>query len=260
LQADQLEVKKMLRDEESGLVATYSFKSRHFQKLPVTATSGRQGTGSHVGIISQYLTGSETELRHLQSDLLRTEADVKEAGQTVQEARTKFRTALESLTRTADESAQRMIEENEAVKKTVYASADQDIKKRANELEAGLTRLRADYAVAREPITGQSYDLMEQTEALHDLALGRHGVEGGSKQTTILWLIILILICLMFIDLSPLFMKLMRPAGAYERWKAMAAAGTLPPELGLPDGGLSLRSGPPPRPKRTLPPQRPNGR
>jgi|GEM_PF-3890988 len=265
LEGDQLQARRMLQDEGKGIVTTYSFNSRYFQKLPVKVTTGKQGPGSHTDLINQYIAGYDAERKTLETALRQADADLQLANKAVQDAKTKYRQAVDAQATAADQSARRVQEANEAAKKKVYAAAEEDIRKRSKDLEESLHRLQADYGVARGPVSGRSYDLMEQTEALHDLALGRNGASStGSKQTLIFWLVILMLVCLMLIDLTPLLMKLMRQPGAYERWKAMAAEGSFLEEGGAPQNvsnrGVANRPGgrraPPPP---TGLPNNPNG-
>ena len=230
IELDKGRAQKMIQDETKGIVRTYSFDSIYFQSMPIKSTSGKEGKGSQAAAIQRYSEGSDKELARLRAKADGADAEAKTANDALTAAKKKYQEQQMELINAMSAAASQRRTEMERQKSSAITEARAALAKRIATLQKEMDNLRGTYDRAMNPISGDSYDLIEATEALHDLALGR--AEPGmpaTKHGAVLALILILMACLFFIDITPLMMKMLHQPGAYEGWKAWAQQEALMP-------------------------------
>lgn len=222
LQGDRANAVEMARAERNGEEKSATWKSDVFGQLPIK-TSGFVGKANSHKIFTDTIELGIAAINR-ESDRLKTrEQLVADAEKSLNEA---IATKEKVLTDLINDSTKDISEGAAAYRErrsSADAAARQALTAEVARREAELQRLEKERLTRLSPVSGVSYDLMEQTEALHDLAF--------SKGKTILAMIILVLLCLMFLDLAPLMMKLMHKPGPYEDFLTIRThyATTAPP-------------------------------
>lgn len=215
------------RNERDGVPKNYTWYTPAFKAGMPTETSAKKGTGSRADFIRERIDDAKKIMEEHQSQLASLQQQAKAADEEVLLAGERKNAAKAKLLENNTTGIVEKINAYEAAQKATETKARGEIDRIVKDLTKKRDAAEAQYNTRVKPLIGASYDLLEQTEALHDLALGHNQASKGSKQWTILGLIILILVCLMFIDLTPLMMKLMHPPGHYDQWVARPPA---PPE------------------------------
>jgi len=215
LSLELLRAKKMLGEERVGDNTRYQWLMSPFAGEMPETTSGEGGNGTQAKTMGILIKSAAAEVKRMEGEIKKrqalvsaTEAEFTTVSKEKDQAEQSLREAL-----SAKQLAQ--YEEGRTARMNNEKQARQTLDRKVAVLTTELEERQLQYKVSRSSLVGESYDLLEQTEALHNLVTG---ADGGSKKLTILALILLILICLMFIDLTPMIMKLMKPPGAYERW------------------------------------------
>ena len=220
---------KVYDNERKGIAGTYTWYTAPFKSGMPAETSGiKNDPPDEDGPRAEFI---KTRIAEADIHIATQQVELDQMQKLAESAENEVRAAVDRK----NAAKARMLDNNTAGiegKLKAYEASQQDTEKKARaEIERIVARLTKErdnaeqqYNIRFKPITGVSYDLLEQTEALHDLALGNTDEAKGTKQWTILGLIILILICLMFIDLTPLMMKIMHPPGHYDAFVARPLA------------------------------------
>jgi hypothetical protein len=257
MKRELLQAEEARRNELNGVPKTYIWYTPPFKAGMPVETSAIPGKGSRLEGINRAIKQGTSAMEEHKAELAKLQERAKKAEEEMRQAIEKKNAAKTTLLENNTSGIVKKIADYESAQKATEAKAREELSVTMKDLTAKNDKVKAQYETRMKPITGSSYDLLEQTEALHDLAFG-HGDKGkGSKQLTILGLIVLILVCLMFIDLTPLMMKMMHPPGYYDQWAARppspayqgSARGDYyrnPP----PQGQSAFHSNPPPPPRR----------
>ncbi|MBL9133093.1 MAG: DUF4407 domain-containing protein [Verrucomicrobiaceae bacterium] len=207
--------KQMRDDERLGVQKTFPAwtTSAFTQTAMPTETSGKPDQGFKWRIINETIKLAEQVI----------EGRTKEQ-KTAQDAVDRITKEIDDIKKSRTEAFNKVAGANtaqiEEMEKARAAKLTGDVKRveagletQASDLKASIAKLQAQRATELKPVTGEGYDLMEQTAALHNLTSIK---AGGGEQTSVLLLVGVIMLCLMFIDLTPLLMKIMRSPGYYE--------------------------------------------
>ena len=208
-QAEQLK-----RDEASGTVRTYEWKTEPFRNAAMPEqTTGKVGEGTQFKVVDAAIkvatllvADREAERLTFVASIARYEAQIAD----LEKQRSEAVTELAGVTREQIAELERAAGNK---MRTDAARISEDLKRQSGRLQQELAVLQEQRADALKPLTGKGYDIMEQTHALHSIA---DTAKTTSEKYSVLALIGVVMVCLMFIDLTPLLIKLMRSPGYYE--------------------------------------------
>lgn len=245
-------------------------------------TTGEIGVGTYADTIQEFI--DETATVEIQEQRNRVEEleDRRDALETdyqkdisdIVARRTEALEKLESIEmQLLDTQQQAAIKENRRRMEAQEDAAAEIATKVAGEetqLSNQIENRQREYEIKMASVSGASYDLGEQTRALHELAWGSPHSDDADEHFQ--WYVLILMIGLMSVDLVPLLVKFFRRYSEYDAFLESMELGdfdwdgpsaqkkSAPGPRPSRDGGQSVAATPPDTGRRVPPPPRRKGR
>jgi hypothetical protein len=254
---------RYFRENEKKGTATdaFKFESPEFISRFEPTPSGQEGAGPRYISLGAFLDDWDSKVKEMETALENQKAELSAAKLESDNRLAEVNAQISKITGTiedaADAAAASSLENQKAIAVRLREEINTEIQKLENQTES----IRSIYNEEREPFEG-GYGLIAASEALHKLAAGSNIILGT---------LILVMLCLMFLDLTPLLIKLMKHVSGYDRYIAYMRNKPLtfaaPPgpvmdtfDYGTPQMDEPQDYPPPPQTRRTPPPPPPRPR
>jgi hypothetical protein len=237
----------MYEKEVAGIkVVNISFATPEFKVLGAE-TSGKEGVSKKATEMKKVIDVWERDLPDRKTALEKERADLK------------------AFSEKNDGRQDEMQKQAAAREKDLLSTASASLRSQHNnvtsEADSLRTLLKADitsqtaqrdklveqYNIDRAPFAGKGFDLIEQSVALHKLIFTRDADGDSGQQVVMLSLVVALMLCLMFLDLTPLMMKLLQaPSLVDEIPITLPSQQQHSPASSGPGGGRGFGGGAPP--------------
>lgn len=217
LARDLTTAKRMKEAEEHGTkLSGFSFETAEFSSVLGASTSGLSGNRHRTQKIAEFIIQQTARRDELAAKVVDQTQKIGAAEKRHVESRKGTETALA----TAKQQFEQSLTDEQSAKirdrKDRIATARTAINDEVMRLDTELQKMSTTLEIRRKPMDSTSFDVLEETEALFDIAAGRDAEHSPTRQSIVIGLILLTLGSLMLIDISPLLFKLTKAPSEYD--------------------------------------------